>query len=75
MPGMYLGVRSATADAAAALCVSILLLLLQQLLPFVIVCRIAKIVAGRLNPVPSSVFCLFMQTRFRFSVCTLWQYL
>ena len=40
---------AAAAAAAAALCVAILLLLLQQLLLFVIVCRMAKMVAGLLN--------------------------
>ena len=47
---MYLYIRSAAAAAVAALCVALLLLLqLQQLLLFVIVCRMAKIVAGLMN--------------------------
>ena len=47
---MYLYIQSAPAAAGAALCVAILLLLLlQQLLLFVIVCRMAKIVAGLMN--------------------------
>ena len=50
--------------AAAALCVDILPLLLQQLLLFVIVCRMGKSDAGSLNLIPSSVFFLFTQTRF-----------
>ena len=66
-------VQSAAAGAAA-LCVAVLLLLLQQLLLFVIVCRMAKIVAGVLNLIPSNVFFLFIQTRFIFNVCTPWQY-
>ena len=45
----YLYIQNAAAAAAAALCVAILLLLLQQLLLFVIVCRMAKNVAGLLN--------------------------
>ena len=55
------------AAAAAALCVAILLLLLQlqQLLLFVIVCRMAKNIAGSMiNLIPSSASCLFIQTRF-----------
>ena len=44
-------------------CCSVPVLLLQQLLLFVIVCRMAKNVAGSLNLVPSSVFFLFIQTR------------
>ena len=61
---------AAVAAAAAGLCVAILRLLLQQLLLFVIVCRMAKIVAGLLNLIPSSVFFLFIQIRFIFNVCT-----
>ena len=77
---MHFHILSAAADAAAAaaavaaaaagLCVAILRLLLQQLLLFVIVCRMAKIVAGLLNLIPSSVFFLFIQIRFIFNVCT-----
>ena len=61
-----------TAAAAAAPCVAVPpLLLLQQLLLFVIVCRMAKMVAGSLNLTASSVIFLFMQTRFIFNVCRL----
>ena len=53
--------QSAAAAAAATLCVAILLLfLLQQLLLFVIVCRMAKIVAGSLNLIPSVGSFLFI---------------
>ena len=68
---MHFHILSAAADAAAAaaavaaaaagLCVAILRLLLQQLLLFVIVCRMAKMVAGSLNLSPSSVFFLFIR--------------
>ena len=42
-----------------SVCCYIAAVLLQQLLLFVIVCRIAKIVAGSLTLIPSSVFFLF----------------
>ena len=83
---MHFHILSAAADAAAAaaavaaaaagLCVAILRLLLQQLLLFVIVCRMAKIVAGPLiqNLIASSVFFLFIQRRFIFNVCTPWHH-
>ena len=52
--------KSFAAAAAAALCDAILLLLLYQLLLFVILCRIAKFLAGSLNLIPSIVFFLFI---------------
>ena len=57
-------------------CCSVPVLLLQQLLLFDVVCRMAKIVAGSLNLIPSSVFFPLIQTRFIFHVCTStpWQY-
>ena len=60
---------AAVAAAAAGLCVAILRLLLQQLLLFVIVCRMAKIVAGSLNCFLS----LYSQTYIIFNACTPWQ--
>ena len=57
----YLYIQNAAAAAAAALmCVVVLLLLLHQLLLFVIVCRMAQIVAGSLNLIASTVFFLFI---------------
>ena len=46
-------------------------LLLQLLLLFIVACQMAKIAAGSLNLIPSSVFFLFVQTRRIFNVCTL----
>ena len=79
VPGMYSCIQSAAAAAAAAaLCAAILPLLLLLLLLaaaacyccllllFVIVCRMTKIVAGKLNLIP--VFFFFIQTRFFFYV-------
>ena len=57
---MHLYMKSFAAAAAAALCDAILLLLLYQLLLFVILCRIAKFLAGSLNLIPSIVFFLFI---------------
>ena len=48
---------------------NIRLLLLHQLLLFVIVCRMAQIVAGSLNLIPSGTFFLFIQTLLIFDVC------
>ena len=48
--------------------------LLLPLLLFVIVCRMAKIAAGSMNLIPSSVVFLFIQTRSIFNVRTPWQY-
>ena len=64
-------IPSAAIAAAAAVCVAIMLLLLQQLL-FVIVCRVAKIVPGSFNLIPSGVSFLFIQMRFNYinNVCT-----
>ena len=61
---LYIQSAAAAAAAAAALCVAILLLLLQQqcccfLLLFVIVCRMAKFVAGSLNLIPVFSFSSF----------------
>ena len=41
----------------------LLLLLLQQVLLFVIVCRMENIAAGSLDQIPSSALLLFIQTR------------
>ena len=46
-------------------------MLLQHLLLFVVACRMAKVVAGSLTLIPSSVFFLLIQTRCIFDVCTL----
>ena len=73
-PGMYLyRVRLPLLLPLFCVATSIFLLLLQQLLLFVIVCRMAKHV-GSLNLTLSSVFFLFIQRRFIFKVCTPWQY-
>ena len=54
------GMHLCTQSTAAALCVAILLLLLLQLvLLFVIVRRMAKLVAGSLNLIPVFYFSLF----------------
>ena len=68
IPCMYL-YRAAAAAVLLLLCVVILLLLLHQLLLFVIVCRMAKIVAGSLNCFLS----LYSQTYIIFNACTPWQ--
>ena len=53
-------------------CSVVILLLLLQLLLFVIVCRMAKIVAFSLNVIPSLVF-FSSFSNMTFSVCTPWQ--
>ena len=63
---MQIRIKSAAAAANAALYVAILLFLLQRLL-FVIVCRMAKIVAGSFIESDSRVFFLSIQTRFNFN--------
>ena len=55
------------------LCVAILLLLLHQLLLFVIVCRMAKIVSGSLNLIPSIVSFLLILKHELHLICTPWQ--
>ena len=72
----FICIQRAAAAAAASLCVAILLLLLQQqcccfLLLFVIVCRMAKLVAGSLNLTLVFSFPSFKRDFFS---CTPWQY-
>ena len=63
---MYLFIPSAAAAAAAAaLYVSATV---RHRVPD------EKNYVGSLNPIPSSVLFLFIQTRFIFKVCTPWQY-
>ena len=60
---MYLCIQGAAADATA-LCVAMLPLLLQLLLLFVIVCRMAKIVAGSMNLIQVFFFSPFKRDLF-----------
>ena len=71
IPDVYLTIQSAAAAADAA--PAPYRCLLQQLLLFVIVGRMRKLVAGSLILIPSSLCFLLRNTRFIFNGCAPWQ--